>query len=518
MGFELTLIRYIITCMTKHLRAWYPIVIISLILVALYFTTRLYHLTSLPIFTDEAIYIRWAQIGGRDASWRFISLTDGKQPMFAWALMLFLRLIPGDPLFVGRLTSVAFGFLGMVAMGLAGGTIFKSKKAGVISAVLYLIYPNSFLYDRMALYDSAVGMFSLLSLTIGIWMTRSLTLSGSLLFGMALGMGMLNKTSGFLSLYLSPLFILLIDWTKKGFVKRVGFWMLLTGIAFVLSQIFYSVLRLSPYFYIIAQKDTIFVYPYAEWITHPWTFFLGNLHGIWDWTQTYVTYPVLLAALGAFFVNFRFTKEKLILLAWYIAPVCGLALFGKVLYPRFIFFMTLPLLLLSAYTLTYIWERMKNKWLAFVICTVVLFQMVRLSAMILNDIKSAPLGRSDKGQYVNDWPSGWGAKEVAEFLKVESEKGPVAVYTEGTFGLLPYAFEIYLDGVPNIEIHGLWPMPADIPPEIIESSEAKPTYFVTNLSQGTPDWPLTFISEYQKGLNGTSFMKLYQVRPPSVSQ
>ena len=48
----------------------------------LYFATRIPHLATLPIFTDEAIYIRWGQIAKNDAAWRFISLTDGKQPLF----------------------------------------------------------------------------------------------------------------------------------------------------------------------------------------------------------------------------------------------------------------------------------------------------------------------------------------------------------------------------------------------------------------------------------------------------
>jgi len=57
-------------------------ILLSLGIIASYFLIRTASLLSMPIFTDESIYLRWAQTALNDASWRFISLTDGKQPMF----------------------------------------------------------------------------------------------------------------------------------------------------------------------------------------------------------------------------------------------------------------------------------------------------------------------------------------------------------------------------------------------------------------------------------------------------
>lgn len=502
--------------MAKRVFHRYFIIFFILILAAGYAISRLTNLTAMPIFTDEAIYIRWAQIGGRDASWRFISLTDGKQPMFTWALMLMLRLVPGDPLFVGRLTSVFSGLLGMIGMGIAGATIFRRTRIGVIAAFLYLISPFTLLYDRMALYDSMVAMFSIWNITLGFWLVRSNALSAALLSGFTLGLGMLNKTSGFLSLYLMPTFALLADFPKKGWVRKLSVWIVLVLLAAGVSQVVYSILRLSPYFYIVGQKDTTFVYAFSDWITHPWTFFWGNLHGIWDWTKTYGTIPLLIAAAASYFLSFRYTKEKIILLSWYVIPACGLALFGKVLYPRFVLFMVMPLLLLAAFSLDYLLENIRRKWIAWVIFALICFQSVWLSFSIVKDIRTAPIARSDSGQYVNDWPSGWGVKETVQFFKEKSEKEPIAIYTEGTFGLLPFAFEIYLGDNPNIEIHGIWPIHKEIPPEIASSVLVKRTYFVTYQSGGTPDWNLTKLLEYQKGVNETSVMRVYEVQKPVV--
>ena len=49
-----------------------------------YIVMRTVNLTKFPIFSDEAIYIHWAKVAWHDAAWRFISLTDGKQPLQTW--------------------------------------------------------------------------------------------------------------------------------------------------------------------------------------------------------------------------------------------------------------------------------------------------------------------------------------------------------------------------------------------------------------------------------------------------
>ena len=130
--------------------------IIAVLLTLAYFFLRLYQIMSLPIFTDEAIYVRWSQIARQDASWRFISLTDGKQPMFVWIALNLMRFVK-DPLLASRLVSVFAGFATMIGLFFLGREIFKNRWIGILSAFLYLIFPFALVYDRMALYDSLVG-------------------------------------------------------------------------------------------------------------------------------------------------------------------------------------------------------------------------------------------------------------------------------------------------------------------------------------------------------------------------
>src|SRR5436305_975362 len=101
-------------------------IILATVIGVFYFLLRLIFLNKLPIFTDEAIYLRWAQIALHDSSWRFISLTDGKQPMYVWFAMIFIKFI-GDPLLAGRLVSVFAGFFTLIGIFFLTYELFRNK-------------------------------------------------------------------------------------------------------------------------------------------------------------------------------------------------------------------------------------------------------------------------------------------------------------------------------------------------------------------------------------------------------
>lgn len=485
----------------------------AFLLSILYVISRLFNITALPIFTDEAIYIRWAQIGGQDASWRFISLTDGKQPLFTWLVMASIRMF-ADPLVAGRIVSVASGFFAMIGMYVLAKEIFKNKWVGITASFLYVISPFALFYDRLAIYDSLVSALFIWNLYLAILLVRFVRLDIALILGLSLGIGMLNKTSALFSLYLLPFTLILFDWKTKKRWSLLLAWLGLVAVSAILSQIVYSILRLSPYFYIIAQKDTIFVYPFSLWITHPFEFFIGNITGMFDWLVGYITWPIFLSAIIGLFFVWKTIREKIFLVMCWLFPFIALAFFGRVLYPRFILFMTMPLLVLSAWSLTYLVFRIKNRVIGIACFILICCQSICISHTVLSDIKTAQIPKSEKGQYVDDWPSGWGVSEIVGLIKKEAQNGNVSLYTEGTFGLLPYAFEIYLSDIKNIDIHGIWPVPTELPQEMINSAQSHPTFFVMYQNQTPPfQWHLELIQEFPKGLNKNSTMRLYKVNP-----
>ena len=487
----------------------------GLALTIFYLIFRLINLTLLPIFTDEAIYLRWAQIAKNDASWRFISLTDGKQPLFVWLTMVMMKFI-NDSLLAGRLISVLAGLASMAGIFLLAKEIFNSRKIGFWASFLYLICPFCLVYDRMALMDSLVATFAIWSLYFQVLLVKTLRLDIALILGMILGGGILTKSSGFFNIYLLPTTLVLFNFKDKKWKSKLAKWLWFALLAIVLSQGYYSVLRLSPLFQMIAQKDTTFVYPFSEWIKHPLRFFVGNLKGQFDWLTTYLTLPILLLIAGSLFSFWKKTKEKLLLFLWFLIPFVALALFGKVLYPRFLLFMTMPLLVLASWLLNNVTMKQCNnetmsKILRMVVYSLIFIYPLYVDTKVVFDPVQAAIPQSDLNQYINDWPAGGGVKEVVEFLEREARKGPIFVGSEGTFGLFPAALELYLIDNPNIKIQGYWPFGDEVIKELKEKAKSVPTFLVLKETQGlAPDKPVKLIFKIRKG-RGERFLYFYQV-------
>ena len=487
-------------------------------IVFVYFATRLYNLTSLPIFTDEAIYIRWAQIAANDANWRFISLTDGKQPLFIWLMMPLMKL-PLDPLFLGRLVSVGAGFGTVVGLFFLGWELFKSRWVGIIASLTYVLYPFALVLDRMALYDSLVGTFFVWSLYVSILLIRKIRLDLALILSFIIGGGILTKSSGFFSLALLPFTLVLFDFKQKSKYKDLLRWCFYAVLVGVISYIYYSILRLSPYFHIIDEKNTIFVYPLKEWLQHPFLFLVDNTKWLSFWLVTYLTIPFSLVIAASLFFRKKYGRELVVLFLFFIAPFIYLAFFGKTLYPRYLLFMSLPLLVIGAYSFYSLIKKIKNKLVLCGIFLIVYGFMAYSDFLILTDFAKAPIPQSDVNQYYLSWPSGVGVKETVDFINEKSKTEKIFVATEGTFGLMPYGLEIYLVNNPNVTIKGYWPIDDTPPEDALLLSKTMPVYFFFYQNcvycQGVGGVPATWkvekVLHFQK--SPTNDVNLYKLLP-----
>ena len=138
---------------------------------------------------------------------------------------------------------------------------------------------------------------------------------------------------------------------------------------------------------------------------------------------------------------------------------------------------------------------------------------------IITDFVKASIPVSDRGQFITGWPAGQGVKETVAFLSEKGKNEKIYVGTGGTFGLMPYALEIYLGSNPNIIIQGFWPIPELPPAELVNASKKMPTYFVHY--QHCPScpthgilpttWKATPVLQIEK-LEKGSFYTLYQLQ------
>jgi len=154
-----------------------------------------------------------------------------------------------------------------------------------------------------------------------------------------------------------------------------------------------------------------------------------------------------------------------------------------------------------------------NRILIFIFAASVVLPVVK-SLLILTNPPSSRIPESDANQYFNDWPAGYGVNEVVEIIGKESQDKEIYIGTQGTFGLFPYALNIYFRDNKNVHIFSYWPVdPESLPSEIMEYSKSHQTYFVFNENQKEIKNPsLSLVAKYQKGV-GKSYMRLYEINP-----
>ena len=474
------------------------------------FITRIINLLNIPIFTDEAIYIRWAQIGLGDPAQRYISLTDGKQPLMTWLMYPFLKIF-SDPLFAGRFVSVLSGVFAVVGIYFLARELF-GKKAAILSSVIYIFSPFTFLYDRLALYDSLLSGIGVWSLYLSVLLVKKIRLDLTLLLGLTVGLGVLTKSSAWIFLFLMPLSLILFDFKKKDTGKRLFTWAGLSFISFVIAEVMYNTLRLSPWFYIIRQKNYSFIMTYSEFFKKPFETFWPNMNGLVSFLISYLTLPVFLIVLiGVLMAIMKKDKKTIYLFLWFFIPFITLGVIGKVFFPRFILFMVMPLLIIAGSTISNLTSKfVKNKRLSLVIFLAIMVYPIYQCYLLLFLPVDVTIHQNDRNQLFDDWPSGYGVNEVISYIDNQSKNGKVVLGTEGTFGLNPAVYEIYLGRNKNVEIHGYWPV-GEVPKELLEASKHSPTYLVFKDKQEIPDnWPLRLIAKYRRG-KGETFLLFYQV-------
>jgi predicted membrane-bound mannosyltransferase len=222
----------------KHYKVFLPGLVGVL---ALAFAIRIYHLTILPVFADEAIYIRWSQIMVNEPTLRFLPLSDGKQPLFMWVLMFLVRRFP-DPLWTGRMVSVMTGLGIVTGVGALSYLLFGSAAAALASALLWAVSPFGVFFDRMALVDSMLAMWILWTLFFGALTAKTRRFDMAMLTGFALGFGLLTKSPAIFAVAMLPTVWVLGDFSgkKSAIAGRVLYAGFLLGVGYVIALAMYN--------------------------------------------------------------------------------------------------------------------------------------------------------------------------------------------------------------------------------------------------------------------------------------
>ncbi|HEX6977582.1 MAG TPA: glycosyltransferase family 39 protein [Patescibacteria group bacterium] len=484
----------------KFLINWKKTGIILFLILLFAFLIRIYHLTSMPVFADEAIYIRWSQVMAADNTLRFLPLSDGKQPFYMWILM-FLMNKRFDPLFLGRVISVFSGIGTIAATFGISYSLFKSKKVALIASFMTAIVPFSFFFDRMALVDSLLTMFGMWTLLLGIITAKTKRLDMAMLTGFSLGGALLTKSPALFFAVLLPLTLVVSKWPKKRMdvLTHVFHLVGLLLVTYVIGYGMYGILRLGPNSQFITIRNMDYVYPISHLFGSGWwdpfTFHFKEVFT--DWFMAWGPGLLTLFFFPGIFTTVRKHKWEVVLIfAWFIVPLLATSEFGKVFTARYILY-TLPpfyMLLASAFL-----ER--NKIYTKILTIVFIFLVInslRIDYLFATNIEVAPIPSSERSGYLEEWTSGTGIKEVSDYIKGVHSQNPgkgIVVGTEGLFGTLPDGLQIYLNEIPNLTVVGVGLDLDKVPSNLVNSKRSGNfTYLVVNNDR------LKFTNPESKGL------------------
>lgn len=434
-------------------------------------------LTRLPVFADEAIYLRWAQlIIGEPGRYAFFPLNDGKTPLFVWSVIPLL-LTKLDPVLAGRLWSVVAGVVQVVIIGLIAKKLHFGKLGVVTTFALVTLAPFWFFHHRMALMDAwltAMISFTMLSLLFvyethterKLFSVRQLIQNSWVwVSAITFGLAVLIKIPAVLAgpaLVVTP-WLVVRDW------RRAGMWSVLTvgivGAGLALS----SLVLLHPAGPQLFSRSGDFLLPVGEVLRGAWRGTLPSLPTYLGYFIAYLSPAVVLLAL----VPFLFAKHRRtagVLWIQFVLFLMPIWMLGRVVYPRYLFPASLWLTLAAAFGMVVlvnwsraaqrtVWQKVLGGGVAAGALLLLCLNSLQFVLPAWTNADAIPFLKPDVAQYQSEWSSGHGTREVYTLLRNWSAGNPeqeLLVATEGRFGTLPDALLLYNFNkpLPNVRIEG----------------------------------------------------------------
>lgn len=480
---------------------WLPLTIGSI----LYFATRLWQLRALPVFADESIYIRWAQLILHDSKYLFFALNDGKPPLYIWSLLPLLK-TGLDPLWVGRFVSVILGFLSLVIGDRIVKTYqhqlkLKSNYSRLVFAIIFILSPFWFFHQRMALMDTMLVTFIMASWW-GLLLLQQKTSASTkwqqlvvptVLAGLTWGLALWTKTP---ALFWAPVFVLFAywPWIKLPLTKpkwsAVARNTILFALAGLLGLLWLALLKVSPSFGSLWGRSSDFTFSWQELVQGEWQVSIDNMGRILKWLSAYLRPEVVSLPFIALLISKHKRTHLQILLAASVF-FFPLAILGKTLHPRY-FLPLAPFISISAalFTSEAVSLIRKSKqeiaWLIFYLL-IFSFSLASLRFMLLSYFtpNQIPFVVHDREQYLTEWSSGHGILQVRDQAVAKVQDGQrLTIVTEGSFGTLPDALLMYFDQNPaikNLKIEGLAQYPVkNIPDWVWDETNSHEVWLVVN--------------------------------------
>jgi len=441
----------------------------------LFLISRALTLMAFPIFNDEAIYIQYAQ--SIHENWhqnRFVSMAgemynDWKPPLQYWIAAPFIEW-GNDPLVPARLIALTVSAAGLFGFYVFAKRLFGQAE-GLLSAFLYTLCPtvvfhnNQYIAETFLFSVAPIFYWTLLKAIGGARPALGWTVT-SVLLGAAL---LLFKQSGYLLLAISAFlpFVRMTEEKRPGpFSGRVKWRSLGINFALVLGVIVVSGLAadmvLPEQFNAVRERfDSKWVMSPSEIFGAPLQIWGTNLRLIFDYTGAYYSWAFV-PFLGLFFwrvVRMRNSADLVLGSMFLTAAGCVVLLlrgFNEYMFNTAVIVLLLPL---GARAMVAAWQRQRGAAggfakFAFRACAAFTIAHWIYQDALMGISPGKYVERSTpwaKANYLDQWPTGFGVKEIVAIL--EKEKRPGIIFADLQWGNPRTALEIYgRKRFPNLRI------------------------------------------------------------------
>ena len=500
-------------------------------LFALYFLTRSVNIKGVPIFIDEAIYLKWARDARAGRLWASL-LWDGKPPLHSWSMVPLLGVFR-DPLVAGRATSILFGALTTLGIFLIGKELLDWK-LGAIAAFLYVACPFALWYDRLAIAESMLLALFVFAIYFAVKAARSGSAWYLIGTGIATGLALLTKGTATL-IYPIAIFAYVVRDPREepAEAKRpLVRWSVSIGVSLLVGFAILNMLRLSPKYtarsHFIATRTkgitAALATPLKTLLRFNWSIFISILK--------YLTPAVLVIALAGLALSLiKRWRPGYFLWLWLIIGVAVISLVGRFAWPRFYLVLVPPLLLAAAYLLyeagrltAGAWSRSgqsRKKLLMYSTSVALLILLIATAVPVASELSGMVQAKQGEGEYLKGRCAGVGLKETANLVKGLSRREKINVVVNDYF--IQVALEMYASS-PNVNVITLKleyrKGYSELLKSTIERAACKrPTYVVMNGASGPvpSSWPLHVMEEFKKN-DGGNRVSMYLAKATGFGQ
>lgn len=455
------------------------------LLAVAYLASRLYALTHIPIFIDEAIHVDWGRATAEsyppsnlvyDGKWLSIKI---------FALTSSLN-APFDDLVAARLSVAALGLTAALACYLTGRDLF-SRRAGALAAAVYVALPFTVLYNSLAMTDGVQMAFGAWAVFLSARLALTHRWVYALSLPLALAAAVLAKFSGIVLVGLPLAAVLLLTPRTR--------W---AGGALRAAPALLAPLGLFAVFYSLGMLQTLQANATVGRVSlreQVWV----NLFAAVEWLWGLLTPPVVLAATAAaaWLLAFERSRAGLFVLAVLGITVLPYVVLSQVWFPRYLLTAVIPVSLAVGRLLEEAAARMSQQGLGQrslaaaalpLLTAAVLCWPVLRSGTLLLALPEADISAPERFQFVEGWPSGYGVRELVAFLREQGEATPGGILvTRTNWADHPLqSLNIYLTPSPSLSLYTIGDESESSVKYLTWLNTRRRTLLVLSTERGTP--------------------------------